>query len=235
LKNSLAEANNEKWTMIILPRAKHSLGISATGAIQEEWRGYPPGALNTMTDWVHRVIDDPAQIDTMKQEGFAQKTGVLSKLERYESLRWYGNGTVQVALWLLFLSSFLANTIAGVRSGLARLFHRQQRSTLRASDKALNFKRALCALNLLILVGMTITAQLVLDQMHLSCPAVLLYLPLLGTVSTVATISLLIVLARTPRDHGWTVGRRIRCSLDVLCLILFVPYMFYWNVIGIRF
>jgi dipeptidyl aminopeptidase/acylaminoacyl peptidase len=29
LKNSLAQANNEKWTMIILPRAKHSLGISS--------------------------------------------------------------------------------------------------------------------------------------------------------------------------------------------------------------
>ena len=72
LKNSLAQANNEKWTMIILPRANHGLGISETGAIQEKWRGYPPGALKTMTDWVHRVIDDPAQIDTMKQEGFAQ-------------------------------------------------------------------------------------------------------------------------------------------------------------------
>ena len=55
LKNSLAQANNEKWTMIILPRAKHSLGISETGAIQEKWRGYPPGALKTMTDWVHGV------------------------------------------------------------------------------------------------------------------------------------------------------------------------------------
>jgi hypothetical protein len=235
LKNSLAHANNEKWTMIILPRAKHSLGISETGAIQEKWRGYPPGALKTMTDWVHQVIDDPAQIDTMKQEGFAQKTGVLSKLERYESLRWYGNGTVQVALWIVFLISFLANTIAGVRSGLTRLFHRQQSAAVQASDKVLSFKRTICALNLLILVAMTITAQLVIDQIHPSCPAVLMYLPLLGTVSTLATVALLIVLARTRRDHDWTAARRIRFSLDVLCLVLFVPFMFYWNLIGFRF
>jgi alpha-beta hydrolase superfamily lysophospholipase len=235
LKNSLARANNTKWTMIILPRAKHSLGFSETGAIQEKWRGYPPGALKTMTDWVHKVIDDPAQIGTMQQEGFAQETGVLSKVVRYEKLRWYGNGTVQTALWILFLVSFLANTIAAVRYGLTRLFHGQQRAALQGSDKVLNCKRAIGALNLLILVALTITALLALDQMHPSCPAILMYLPLLGTVSTLATVALLSVLARTPRDPGWRAARSIRFSLDVLCLILFVPYMFYWNLIGYRF
>jgi hypothetical protein len=235
MKNSLACADNEKWTMIILPRAGHSLGISDTGAIQSKWRGYAPGALKTMTDWVHRVVDDPTRIDTMKQEGVAELTGVLSKLAPYERLRWYGNGTVQVALWILFLVCFLANTIAGVRYGLTRLFRRQQSAARQASDKVLGFKRALCALNLLILVGMTITAQLVLDQMHPSCPAVLMYLPLLGTISTVATIALLIALARTRREHGRAAASRIRGSLDVLCLILFIPYMFYWNLIGLRF
>ena len=137
--------------------------------------------------------------------------------------------------WILFLVSFLANTIAGVRCGLTRLFHRQQSAALQASDKVLNFKRAVCALNLLILVAMTITVLLVLDQIHPSCPTVLLFLPLLGTVSTLATVALLIVLARTRRDHGWTAARRIRFSLDVLCLVLFVPYMFYWNLIGFHF
>jgi pimeloyl-ACP methyl ester carboxylesterase len=235
LKNSLAQAKNQKWTMIVLPRAKHSLGISDTGAIQEKWRGYPPGALNTMTDWVHQVIDDPSQIDNMKQEGIAETTGVLSKVIPYEKLRWYGNGTVQVALWMLFLMSFLPNTIAGVWCGLTHLFRRQQGAALQASDRILNFKRAICALNLLILVALTITVSLVVDQLHPSCPAVLMYLPLLGTVSTVATVALLIVLVKTRRDHGWTAARRIRWSLDVLCLVLFVPYMFYWNLIGLRF
>ncbi len=235
LKNSLAHANNEKWTMIILPRAKHSLGISDTGAIQEKWRGYPPGALKTMTDWAWRAIDRPSEIDKMNQVGDAEAKGILSKALRYEELRWYGNGTIQAALWILFLISFLANTIAGVRCGLTRLVRRQQSAALQASDKVLNFKRALCSLNLLILVALAITTLLVLDQIHPSCPAVLMYLPLLGSVSTLATIAVLSVLARTPRDNGWTAARRIRFSLDVLCLVLFVPYMFYWNLIGIRF
>jgi uncharacterized protein len=235
LKNSLAQANNRKWTMIILPRTNHDLGVSDTGELHRQWRGYPPGALKTMTDWAHRVINHPPEIDTMKQEGTAQETGVLSKVVRYEKLRWYGNATVQAALWVLFLISFLAHTIAGVRYGLTRLFHRQQSAALQPSDKVLNVKRALCALNLLILFAMAITTLLVLDQIHPSCPAVLMYLPILGTVSTLATVALLIVLARTRRDRGWPVASRIRCSLDALCLILFVPYLFYWNLIGFRF
>jgi hypothetical protein len=234
LKNSLAQANNKKWTIIILPRANHDLGISETGELHRKWLGYAPGALKTMTDWVHRVIDDPSQIDTMRQEGFAQETGVLSKVVRYERLRWLGNGTVQVALWILFLICFLANTIAGVRYDLLRLFRRQPSAAWQASDKILSFKRTLCALNLLILVALGITTLLVLDQIRPSCPAVLMYLPFLGSVSTLATAALLIALARTPGDYGRTAARRIRFSLDVLCLVLFVPYMFYWNLIGFR-
>jgi alpha/beta superfamily hydrolase len=235
LKKSLALAKNTQWTMVILPQANHSLGISETGALQSKWRGYPPGALKTMTDWIHGVVDDRSQIGVMKQEGFAPETGVLAKAVRYERLRWYGNGIVQTALWILFLVTFLANAIAGVRCGLTRLFRRQQNAALPASNRIANFKRAICALNLLILVAFTMTVLSVLDQLHPNRPTVLSFLPLLGTVSTLMTIALLIVSARTRRVDGWTEARRMRGSFDVSCLILFVPYMFYWNLIGYHF
>ena len=235
LKNSLAQANNQKWTMIILPKANHDLKVSETGELHRPSPGYAPGALKTMTDWIHGVIDDPAHIATRKQEGSAQPTGVLSKLIRYEKLRWHGNGTVQVALLVFFLFSFLVNTIAGLRYGLARLFHRKKIVDLQASSKVLNFKRAVCALNLLILAAMQVTVLFVIDQIHPRCPTVLLFLPLLGTVSTLVTFALLVVLARTRSDDGWKFARRIRSSLDVLCLILFVPYMYYWNLIGYHY
>ena len=101
---------------------------------------------------------------------------------------------------VLFLISFLANTIAGVGCCLTRLFRRRQSVALPASNRVVNLKRAIGALNLLILVTFSITVLLVVDQMHPSCPSVLLFVPLLGTVSTLATVTLLIVLARTPRD-----------------------------------
>jgi hypothetical protein len=167
--------------------------------------------------------------------GVAREAGIFPRLASYESLRWYGNGTVQAALWILFLISFSVNTIAGAWCCLARLFRRGQSVALPASNSVVNLKRAIGALNLLILVALTITVLLVVDQLHPSCPTVLLFIPLLGTVSTLATVALLIVLVRTRREQGWTAARRIRFSLDVLCFVLFVPYMFYWDLFGVRF
>jgi hypothetical protein len=231
----LAQANNENWTIIILPRTNHDLKISETGALQSKSHGYPPGALQTMTDWARSAIDRSSEIGKMKQEGVAPDAGILPRLASYESLRWYGNGTVQAALWILFLISFSANTIAGAWRCLARIFRRRQSVALPASNRVVNLKRAIGALNLLILVALTITALLVADQLHPRCPTVLLFVPILGTVSTLATVALLIVLVSTRRDQGWTAARRIRFSLDVLCLVLFVPYMFYWDLLGVRF
>ncbi|HEY4261972.1 MAG TPA: alpha/beta fold hydrolase, partial [Schlesneria sp.] len=235
LKNSLGQASNVNWTIIILPGTNHDLKISETGALQSQSHGYPPGALQTMIDWARSAIDRPLEIGKMKQEGFAPEAGILPRLARYENLRWYGNGTVQAALWILFLITFLANTIAGLWCSSALFFRRQHSVALSAltlptSNMVVNLKRAISALNFLILVTFSITALLVIDQLHPNCPSVLLFVPLLGTVSTLATFILLIVLAKTPRDHGWTAMRRLRFSLDVFCLVLFVPFMFYWNL-----
>lgn len=235
LKNSLAHANNQKWTIIVLPQANHDLGVSKTGELHRPSRGYPPGALKTMTDWVHGVIDDPARIATMKQDGSAKQSSVLPMLMHYEKLRWFGNGTVQVALIIVFLFSFLRNTITGLWSGLSRRFHRQRGAALPTSNKVQSFKRAVCAINLLIPAAMQVVVLSLIDQIHPSCPTALLFLPLLGTVSMFVTFVLIVELARTRREQGWTKARKIRGSLDILCLILFVPYMFYWNLIGFRF
>ena len=235
LKNSLAQANNDNWTIIILPRTNHDLKITETGELQSKSHGYPTRALQTMTDWAWSAIDHPSEIGKMKQEGVAPEAGILPRLASYESLRWYGNGTVQAALWILFLISFSANTIAGMRCCLTCLFYRQQSVPLPTFNRVVNLKHAISALNFLIVVAFSITALLVIDQMHPSCPTVLLFLPILGTVSALATVALLIALARTRYDHCWTVARKIRFSLEVLCLVLFVPYMFYWNLIGFRF
>jgi alpha-beta hydrolase superfamily lysophospholipase len=235
LKNSLVHANNEKWTIIILPKANHDLGISETGSLQSKWLGYAPGALKTMTDWVQNRIDHPFEIHKMKQEGIAREAGILSRFAGYEKLRWYGNATVQTACWILFFVVFLTNTIVGIRRCTVRLIGRASEAALPGLDGPARLKRVVCVLNLLILVAFTITVLLVADQLRPSCPSALLFLPILGTVSTLATIVLLIVLAWTRNDPGWTKARSVRGSLELLCLILFVPFMLYWNLIGYRF
>lgn len=235
LKNSLAHANNEKWTIIIVPRANHNLKISETGALQSKQRGYPPEALKTMTDWVQRGIDHPLEIDKMKQEGIAREAAILPRLASYERLRWYGNVTVQAGHSVLFYVYFLTQTIITIWRLIVRWTGRPPNTTSPRSDEPATLMRVICVLNFLILVLFTITVLLVHDQLRPSCPPLLLFLPLMGTVSTLATIALLIVLAKARNNPGWTGARRIRHACEVLCLILFVPFMLYWNLIGYRF
>ena len=99
----------------------------------------------------------------------------------------------------------------------------------------MNFKRALCAFNLLILFAFSMVVVLMIDQIRPSCPAMLFYLPLLGSVSAIATVALLILLARSHRDEDSTLAMRLRRAFDVLCVLLFVPYLLYWNLIGFHF
>ena len=234
LKNSLAQSNNESWTILIVPGTNHDLQLSETGEIQSEAQGYPPEALNAMTDWAWAAILHPSSIGNQKMEGIAPDAGILPRLARYERLRWFGNGTVQAALWMLFLISFGANAVESAWCCWRRLCRREQPAAS-PWNRTVNLKRAIGALNLLILIALSITVLLVLDQLHPSCPSFLTFSPLLGSVSTLATALLLVRLVRTPSDPGWRAGRRIRFSLDVLCLILFVPFLFYWNLIGYRF
>ena len=216
--------------MIVLPRANHDLGISETGELQSKWRGYAPGALKTMTDWAHAVLHDPSQIDTMRQEGTGREAGILSRYATYERLRWYGNATVQVAHWILFFAVFLINTIIVVWRSLAR----GSKTALPEAGWPGRLKHALFVLNFVILIALTITILKVIDQLRPSCPSVLLYLPLLGTVSTVATVVFLTLLATTRRAADVTVARRLRNAFDTFALMLFVPYLFYWNLIGVH-
>lgn len=234
LKNSLAQAQNENWTIIVLPQANHSLGISETGALQSKWGGYYPGALKRMADWVWTVIDHPSEIDQLKQEGVPREAAILSKLARYERLRWYGNGTLQSALWILFFATFLTNTISGIRCCYTRLFRQQQRVGLQSSNRAETVTRAIGSLNLGILISFSVIVMLVLDQLHPSCPWILRFVPILGTISTLGTFALTIIVARTSRVDGRIASTRTRLTLDVLCFVLFVPYMYYWNLVGFR-
>jgi len=176
---------------------------------------YASGALKTMTDWVHRAIDDPAQIDTNETRGL-RPTNRRSFQASYATKNCAGMAMEPSRQHFGFSSSsaFLPTRFAGVRYGLTRLFHRQQ-SALQASDKVLNFKRAVCALNLLILAAMTITGLLVLDQIHPSLPNRPVVLFRSWDRWHARDVALLIVLARTrsrPRlDSSAKNTRLTRC------------------------
>ena len=228
MKNSLAHANNERWTMVVLPEANHDLGISGTGELQSKWRGYAPGALKTMTDWTHKFLTAPSRIDERKQVGMARDAGILTRYASYENLRWYGNAAVQITLWILFFTAFLIGAVLPIWRRLRCGAEPASSST----DWLHRLRTVLSVLNLLIMLGFSILALFVIDQMHPSCPGVLSFLPILGALSMLGTITLLIGTAMSPQ-RGLAIRNAWR-SVETACLILFVPFMLYWNLVGYR-
>jgi len=235
LKNSLAQAQNRRWTIIIQPGTNHDLKISATGELQSQSQGYPPGALDMMADWARTVMDRPTELETGRQEGTPRAAGVLPRLQGYERLRWYGNGPVQASLWILFFVHFSRRSIASLASLVIARLRRSHPGGVPATRRFQSLTKAICGLDWLILVTFSITAVLAVDQLHPRCPSVLQFVPLLGSISTLATAGLLIQHLRTPRNMDTTARPALRVSLDLLVLILFVPYMLYWNLVGTHF
>lgn len=226
LKNSLAHAGNDQWTMIILPGTNHSLGQSSSGDLHRPWNGFTPGALNRMSDWAHRVITDRQQIERTYQEGTAEPSGILSQLNHYQNLRWFGNGIVQSVLFILFFLSFVTHTI---RWGFGLI----QKST--PDSQLIKFKRALCGFNLVVLAGFVVVVISVINQIFPSCPHILMYLPLLGTISILATLAFLWFQIKHGNSDEVPLGNRLPGIVDTLGLALFIPYLIYWNVVGIHF
>lgn len=237
LKNSLAQANNRNWTILIEPGTNHDLKIAAAGEPATGPRGYPAGALATMTDWAWTVLQHPETIPPGQQSGNPPEAGVLSRLVGYERLRWFGNGVVQAGLWMFFLIRFGVDVFGSLSQLVMGRLRRSPPVAVSAPNRLRDFTRAIGTLNALILVGFSITAVLVVDQLHPRCPFLLRFVPLLGFASTLATVWLLIRVVRTPGNQSSDppAQRSGRFSWDLLCLILFVPYMLYWNLIGTTF
>jgi hypothetical protein len=62
-------------------------------------------------------------------------------------------------------------------------------------------------------------------------PGVRIYLPLLGSLSTLPTISLLVGWLRTRRDDCWAKPQRIRDTLSVAGLVFCCPHLFLWELL----
>ncbi len=145
LRQALLLGDNQDWTIVIYPGAGHSLGTTDTGELYEPWRGYVPGFLDAVTDWVlRRSSGGTSSGDGLK--GTAQEPALPYAVTQYERLSWYGNSLVQLPLvlvyWLLFA--------AGCLSWPAGFLFRRLRlaGSRRPPQIVSGLARALCALNL---------------------------------------------------------------------------------------
>lgn len=237
LKESVAKSGNQDFTLLIYPRASHSIGQTRSGELGEEWIGYDPNYLEDMTDWVLRHTTGKAAPTEPMQRGQPVKEAPTFSADHYDRLRWYGNAIVQMCLFLAFAIAFLCVGIVGLVGAL-----RRTRSTGNQTDSNSNSKTshwvartavALSLLNLAVLSGLVWLILGLQNAWEPAYPAILNKLPLLGSLSaglTLVWLGRLICQSRTHSSHwctttGWT--------LFVVCSIAFLPYLYYWNALGV--
>src|SRR5262249_49109713 len=143
----------------------------------------------------------------------------------------WGNSMVQFLLTLGFFLAFAS----GCLSWPVTLLFRWLRPSLAraASPRGVvgGLAWALCMLNLLLLVGLFVLVRQVSDPIRPACTPPLRFLPLGGNLSAVLAVVLTIILVQTWRyDEGAKIGRRpLAVAIAGIC---FVPFLFYWNLLG---
>jgi hypothetical protein len=227
-----AQSGNRELTLIIYPSASHAIGKTRTGELGEEWTGYVPEYLEDMTDWVQQRASGVKRPGGWSRGGHAVASDQPFTAERYERLRWYGNAPVQAVQFIVFAFVFLAGAVVGTVRLLRRRRRDQAVSDTRLRKWLTPAATALSVLNLVLLIGLVALARGLANQLEPSYPAVLNWLPLAGSLSVGLTVTLLALLIagwRSSTDSRW---KRISWAVFATCAVAFVPFLWYWNLVG---
>lgn len=233
LSAAVERSGNRDFTLIVYPDARHSIGKTLTGEQNEPWGGYVPEYLDDMTDWVLQQVSGVKRPEGWPQRGRVAESDQPFPAERYDRLRWYGNAPVQAIQFIVFAVVFLVGAAAGLVR-LVRGRHRDPAPTVTRSRKWLTpVATGVSVLNLALLTGLVVLALGLANQLEPGYPGVLNWLPLVGSLSVGLTLTLLALLGARWRAPSDSRRKRIGRALFAICAIAFVPFLHFWNLLGL--
>jgi CubicO group peptidase (beta-lactamase class C family) len=155
-----------------------------------------------------------------------------------ESVSWFDSRPVQLTLWVVFATMFLAasawptSRFPGRQAQLNPTDSFRPRWPLYCASLA-----ALFHLTFLITLAATLAWALGEGAQSLAFGVpltirIVLGLPLMGAA---LTLPALIGMLRAWQAKSWTFGYRLRLTLTVVTLLLFLPFLDVWNMLGFRF
>jgi uncharacterized protein len=234
LTAAVQQSGNRDFTLIIYPGASHAIGKTRTGELGEEWAGYVPEYLEDMTNWVHEQSSAVKRPQGWSQRGRAAESDQPFSARRYDRLRWYGNAPVQLIQFFVFAAVFLAGAVAGT-VGLIGGQHREPTQTNTRPRKYLELAAlALSLLNLTLLTGLMSLLFGLANQWEPKYPVVLNWLPMVGSLSVGVTLTTLALLIARWQALPTSRQKRIGWVLFATCSTAFVPFLHYWNLVGLN-
>lgn len=237
---ALKRAGNRDYTFVRYPKAAHNITTGKTG-LEFDWdTGFAPGYFQTMNSWVLAHVEgrDPPRPE--HQVYASSPSPDFESSGRYGPPPWHGRIYPQMGLIILFALVFLYACLAFIVKALKNLFRKQSSAPAKSVRRARRLVGLISGLNLALMIGFIIfIAQAIflqgmnyMDAYKIS--TVLRALPLAGLLSTGLTIALLILTALAWKGD-WSKGARLRHTLFVLVALAFIPWLSYWNLIGLWF
>jgi pimeloyl-ACP methyl ester carboxylesterase len=233
LAAALQQSGNRNFTLIIYPGASHAIGVTRTGELGEDWTGYVPEYLEDMTDWVLEQAGGSKRPEGWPQRGRLPVSEAPFASEDYDRLRWYGNAPVQAIQVIVFVLVFVGTGVAGTVR-LVRWGHRDDIPTVTRSGKSLTWvATALSLVNLALLTGLVTLTRALANAWQPRYPSFLNWLPLAGLLSACLTLTLVALIFGHWRTLAKSRRKRIGWLLLASCALAFLPFLHYWNVLGL--
>jgi pimeloyl-ACP methyl ester carboxylesterase len=235
LAAAVAQSGNWDFTLIIYPGASHAIGRTRTGELGEGWTGYVPEYLEDMTDWVRQHASGVKRPEGWLQRGRIVESDQPFTAEYYDRLRWYGNVLVQAPQFLVFAAVFLVGAVGGTVRLIRGRHYERPPSVTRLRKRLTTVTTAVSVLNLVLLTGLVALAFELANLWEPSYPALLNWLPLVGSLSVCLTLMLSALLVASWRAVADSRRSRIGWVMFATCAIAFVPFLYYWNLLGLGF
>jgi pimeloyl-ACP methyl ester carboxylesterase len=235
LREALTQSGNRDYEIIIYPGASHAIGSTRTGELGEDWVGYAPGYMDVMTDWVLRHADRRQGPSGPVFRGRPSAVTQPFPAGHYDRIRWYGNAIVQLLQLLMFSVGFL---VMGVGGAVCLIRSRGRAGSLPDGGGrrwTTPVAVALSFLNLALVCGLAMLLRALGNGWEPHVPPVLDWLPLVGSASACLTLVFLALLVLRWRSSPMSLRTGIGLIVFATCAIAFVPFLHYWNLLGLAF
>lgn len=227
---ALKRAGNLDYTFITFPNASHTITTGKTG-LEFDWdTDFAPGYFQTTTDWILSRTNQPDAAQPENQAAENEFSKDFADIGRYGRLPWYGQTYPQFVSLIFFPFIFFSGFISCLFG-----FFQRRRLQSNAARRLRYLLAAVCLANLFLLSGFyfflatSVFPQGMSLMQSYSIPVWQRILPLIGVLSLILSI---LFMLQTIVVRKETSGFKV---LMLLGALIFIPWLYYWNLIGFVF
>lgn len=227
ITDALKKGGNQNYTVRVFPNASHTITTNKTG-LEFDWdTNFAPDYFQTTTDWIIK----PANFSTGQSVAETLNTDSPDDFQaggRYGQLSWFGQTYPQILLMVLFPLIYLVSLVVS-------LFGLSRKSSSKPRQRLLFILGLLCFLNLFLIIGfyiflaVSVFPQGTMLMQNYSIPWWQKVLPLIGIFSLILTITFLVQIIVKKAERS-----RFMIAMSIISVI-FLFWLFYWNLIGLWF